>query len=220
MGEGAHIAGGLALQGAGGGNYLLGSGQPADAPAGHGPALGKAIYREDAVGKIRGHCRKAVVGVAWGQEKFVDLVTHHEHLGMAAQNVGNRFQFGSTQHHARGIARAIEHEQPARWGDSRLQLLRLEPEALVGITGQFLHRGPSHPGNLGVAQPVGGWQQHLIAGAEQHLKEVVEGLLAAIGDQHLGRRGGDVVFLADLGGDRLAQGRFPGGWSVAGLAPI
>ena len=36
----------------------------------------------------------------------------------------------------------------------------------------------------------------------------------------MGRRGGDVVFLAEFGGDRLAQSRFPGGWSVAGLAPI
>ena len=85
---------------------------------------------------------------------------------MAAQDVGNRFQFGSTQHHARGIARAIEHEQPARWADGRLQLRGLESEALIGITGQFFHRGPSHPGNLGVAQPVGGRQQHLIARAE------------------------------------------------------
>ena len=66
LGKAANVAGALALQGAGGGHHWLGAGQPADAPAGHGPALGEAIHREDAIGQVWCHGGKAVVGVAWG----------------------------------------------------------------------------------------------------------------------------------------------------------
>jgi hypothetical protein len=84
LGKGAHVAGALALQCRRGADHALVAGQPADAPAGHGPALGAAAHDYDALGQVGGHRRQAVVAVAGCQQKLVDLVTDHQQLGVAA----------------------------------------------------------------------------------------------------------------------------------------
>ena len=218
LGKTANVARALALQGTGGGHHRLGAGQPAKAPAGHGPALGEAIDRKDAIGQVWSHGGKAVVGVAWGQQEFIDLIAHHGHLGMAAQHVGNRLELRPAQHHASGIAGAVEHKQLAGWSDGCLQLGRIEAEALGRRAGQHGHRGSGELGDLWIAEPVRRRQQQLVAGLQQHLEQVVERLLAAVGDQHLLGGGGYAVFSAELGGYCIAQGRLAGGWAVAGVA--
>ena len=144
-----------------------------------------------------------MVLVAWGQQKLVDLIADHRHMGMAAQNRSDGFELRAAQHHARGIAGAIEHEQLAGRADGRLELGRVEAEAIGSGARQDPHGSAGQPSDFRVAQPVGRGQQQFIARAEQHLEEVVERLFAAIGHQHLLRAGGHLVFTAELGGDRL-----------------
>ena len=204
MGEAANVAGALALQGTGGGDHGLGPRQPADPPAGHGPALGKAVHGENSSGQVGGHGRKAVVGEPWGQQKFVDLITHHRHLGMATQHRGDRLEILQGEHHAGGVGGAVEHQQLAGRGDRRLHLVGIEPEPVGRGTGDQAHAGAGQLGHFWIAEPVGRRQQQFIAGPQEHLEEVVEGLLAAVGDEHLVGGGGNLIFSAEFCGNRLA----------------
>ena len=86
----------------------------------------------------------------------------------------------------------------------------------MGLGGDHLDFSARQSGHLRVAQPIGGWQQHLIARVEQHLKQVVDGLFATVGDQHLLRTRRYTVFLGELLRHRGPQGGIPGGWAVAG----
>ncbi len=132
LGKGADVAGALALQGAGGLENAAVAGQPADPPAGHRPALGEAIDGEDPIRQVRGDRREAVVAVAGCQQKFVDLIADHRHLGMAPEDCGDRLQVTAAEHRTGGVARAIEHEQLAGRRDRRLQPFGVEPESFCG----------------------------------------------------------------------------------------
>ena len=92
--------------------------------------------------QIRCHGRQAVVVMARSQQEFVDLIAHHHHPRMAAQHRGDGFQLGLAQHHAGGIAGAVEHQQPALGGDRRFEGSRIESESAGGIAGDELHGSP------------------------------------------------------------------------------
>ena len=139
---------------------------------------------------------------------------------MAAQHRSKGLKILQPKHHAGGIGGTIEHQQLARRRDCRLQLLGIEPETVGGATGDQAHAGAGQLGHFRVAQPVGRGQQQFIAGPQEHLEEVVQGLLAAVGDQHLVGAGRNLIFSAEFCGNRLAQGRFAGGRSVAGVAGL
>ena len=62
---------------------------------------------------------------------------------------------------------------------------------------------------LGVGRPEGGEHDDLVARVAQHGEGIRNGLLAAVGDQHLLRRHREVGIAQGLGGQRLAQGRDP-----------
>ena len=194
LGETADIAGALALQGGGGGDHGAGTGEPAHPPTGHGPALGEAVDDEQPLGQIGRHRRQAVVAMARGQQKLIDLVTDHRHLGMAAQHRRDRLQVLAVQDHAGGIGGAVEHQQPGGGPDLGFEFVRGEAKSPRRLGDQQPGFGAGEAHHFGVAEPERGGQQHLIAGAEQHLEEVVKRLLAAIGDQHLVGRGRDPVF--------------------------
>ena len=161
-----------------------------------------------------------MVAVAWGQQEFVDLVADHGHLGMAAEHLGDRFEVAAAEHRAGGVAGAVQDQQLASRRDRRFQSLGIQPEAFGGGARDQANRGPSQPGHLRVAQPVGSREQQLIAGLQQHLKEVVERLLAPVGHQDLVGARGDLVLLGQFLGDGLPQGRFAGGGAVAGQTAL
>ena len=63
------------------------------------------------------------------QEKFVDLIAHHGDLGMAPQNGGDGLQLRPAEHHAGGVAGAVEHQQLAGGADGGKEVLNgLESE--------------------------------------------------------------------------------------------
>ena len=137
---------------------------------------------------------------------------------MPAQQRGQSLELLTAGDTASGISRAVEHQQAGAWGDAALQTVEIQLET-GGSTGGHDHAVRSgKSSHLGVAQPVGGWNEHLVAGVQQHLKQVVDRLLATVGHQHLLGGGGTTVFLRQLLGDRLAQVRVPGCGPVAGDA--
>ena len=93
LGKAADIAGALTLQGARCSNHIGVTSEVTQPPPGHGPTLGKAVHGEAAVLEVGSQCGKAVVGVAIGQEVFVDLIAHDQQLGMTAQELRQGEQF-------------------------------------------------------------------------------------------------------------------------------
>ena len=139
---------------------------------------------------------------------------------MATQHRGDRLEILQGEHHAGGVGGAVEHQQLAGRGDRRLQLVGIEPEPVGRGAGDQAHAGAGQLGHFRVAEPVGRRQQQFIAGPQEHLEEVVEGLLAAVGDKHLVGGGGNLIFSAEFCGNCLAQRRFAGGGSIARVAGL
>ena len=153
-----------------------------------------------------------------GQEIFIDLIAHHHQLGVTGHQRGQGLHFGPCRHLAAGVARGIDHQQSAAWGDLLLQQIEVETEAFLSFGGDDLRARPGQGGHLGIAQPVGRRQQNLVAGIEQHLEQVVDGLLATVGDQHLLGLGWNPVFDAQFVGQSSTQIGVPRGGAVAGEA--
>ena len=72
----------------------------------------------------------------------------------------------------------------------------------------------------GIAEPVGRWNNHLVTGIQQHLKQGVKRLLGAVADHDFIRAVGQFVVLLKLVGDGLPQGRFPCRWTIAGVSSL
>ena len=218
LGEAADIAGALALQGGSGLDHRGGSGQIPQPPTRHGPSLGEAVDREAALAQIVGHCSEAVVNLTLGQKIFIDLIAHHQHPGMTTEQLSQGLQLSEAGDPPGGIPRSVEHQQPGSGRDGVFQLGDIQPKTTGCTRGNDHACGPRKGRHLGVAKPVGGWDQHLITGVEQHLEQVVDRLLAAIGDHHLIGARWTAVFPRQLFGDGLPQLRVTGSRAVTGDA--
>jgi hypothetical protein len=94
-------------------------------------------------------------------------------------------------------------------GAGRVQPLDARAKA-GGLGGRHRDRHPVGQGNrLRVRGPVRGGHQHLVTGVEQRLERVVDGLLAAVGDQHLRWVALEARVAPGLVGDRAPQYRQP-----------
>jgi hypothetical protein len=72
--------------------------------------------------------------------------------------------------------------------------------------------------HLGIADPIGRGNDHLVALVHRNQEGVVENLLTARADDRVGRLVVEPVLALELRGDRLAQGGYPEHWRILGLA--
>ncbi len=113
------------------------------------------------------------------------------------------------------VRRRVEQQHLGARGPRGLQLL--DGDQVTGrLVGGHHHRNTARQGDrLGVGGPVRRGQQDLVARVDQGLKRLVDGLLAAIGHQHLTGLHGVVGIAPGLRGDGLAQLRQAGRRAVA-----
>ena len=194
------------------------SGEVTQPPAGHGPTFGEAVDGETAIGQIRCNGRKAVVLLPLREQEFVDLITHHQQLGMTTHHLRHGFKLLAWHHPTGRVTGCIQHKQATARRDRCFQGVDVELEPILGLGRDQLHLGAGQGGHLRVAQPVGRRQKHLISRIQQHLKQVVDRLLAAVGDQNLLGCGGDAVGAGQLLGDGCTELRLSSRWAVAGDA--
>ena len=126
---------------------------------------------------------------------------------MAQQHIGEAAELRLGIGGAGGVGGGVE-DQPARARpDRRLEVGRLDLEA-VGRRGGHEHRlaaGQQH--HIGIAHPIGGGDDHLVAGIEAGEHGVEDHRLAARRDIDLGGLVGEPVFPGELGADgRLELG--------------
>ena len=161
------------------------------------------------LGHERRHRRERVVAVG---EVLVDLVGDHPDAvldgpladGLRPRPRGRRRRSGSTA-----------TRTPAPWcagvraASSWSTVTRKPVGPSVGSTTEH---AAGQRDRLGVGRPVRRREQHLVAGVEQRLEGVVDGVLAAVGDEHLAGQHLVARVAERLGGDGLLQlGQAAGG---------
>ena len=151
---------------------------------------------------------------------LVDVVRHHQHVGMPGQHVGEGAVLRDGVAGARWIAGRID-QQPARLsGDGGLELGGRDLEAVLLRASNGHGDALAGENHVRIGDPVGGRNDHLVAGLQRGLERAVDGALRAIGDDDVSRAVGETVLAVQLGGNGLPQFGRPGQHGVAGRARL
>jgi hypothetical protein len=183
-----------------------GSDQPADPPARHGVGLRDAVEHDGAVGYLRHDDRQRRGLGAVIAQVFVDLVGDHPDV-VFGRPPADRVDLRAGVDGARRVGGRVEQQRLRLGRSRRLELLDTDQVA-GGLVRGDLHRNAARQGDrLRVGRRVRRGQQHLVARIAQRRERVVDGLLAAVGDDDLRRV--DVVAGVARGllDQRLAQFR-------------
>ena len=181
------------------------AGGVADAPAGHRIGLGHAVHGQRAALQTRldlNRRRELEVAV---DEMLVHVVGQHPDVRMAHQNVGQAFKFVARIGRAGRVRRRVEDDPLGSRRDRALEVLRLQLEPLVEMGRHDDGLAPVDRDHLRVAHPIGRGDDDLVALVHRDEEGVVKYLLAARGDDRVGRLVVETVLTAELGRDRLAQ---------------
>ncbi len=194
------------------------AGGVADAPAGHRIGLGDAVHRQRARIEARLDLRGRGEDEVAVDEMLVHVVGEHPDMGMAHQHLGERLQFVAGVGGARRVRGRVQHHPLGARRDRALQVLRPQLEGVFqrGRHEDRLAAVDQH--HVGIADPIGRGDDHLVALVQRRQEGVVENLLAARADDGVGRLVVEPVLALELGGDRLAQRRDAEHRGVLGLA--
>ena len=158
---------------------------PAHAPAGHGVGLGHAVDHDGLVLEL-GNLGEDVGHLALVHEVLVDFVRDHPQA-VLERPLADRREFRCGVDRAGRVRRRAQQENLRALGQSAVELVERDLVVLVGAR-EYLNRDAAgQPDRLGVGGPVGGGQDDLVAVVEQRHERLVDGLLAAIGDDDVVR---------------------------------
>ena len=199
----------MALQLDGALHHLRRADHPSHPPSGHGVALGHPVHRRAPLRRLRRRRRQGSELRPPVDQVFVDLVGQHPHppLRRPAPYLG---QFPGAVHRPGRVGGRDEDQQLGAGRAGRLQLIGGRLEAALGA-GLDRNRNPARQAHrLRVGDPVGGGYQHLVPRIHQALDAGVDGLFAAVGDDHLRGFHLPARIPPGFGGHRLPQGRQSG----------
>ncbi len=121
---------------------------------------------------------------------------------------------------AGGVARVVEHEPLGAGRDGRFQVLGAQLEAVVLAAGDEHRLAIGQRDDVGVADPAGRGDDHLVVLVQRGDHRVEDHLLAAGGDDDLLRLVVDAAVALELGGDGFAQGAGAGDVGVLGVTAL
>ena len=98
---------------------------------------------------------------------------------------GRRFQF--VVHRSRRVGRGYEKEHLGPGGEGAFEVSQGDFVAAFGRGGDLDRHPAGQTDRLGVCSPIRRRHQHLVARVKECRKGLQDGLLAAVGDDHLGR---------------------------------
>ena len=188
----------------------------ADAEAGHGVSLGKAVQEDGAFGHAgqRGDADM----LALEGEFRIDLVGEDDEV-VAADDVGDIQEFVAGHGAAGGIGGEVEHERLAARGDGAFEGRGGDGELVFGGAGNGDGDAVGQ-GDAGAVADVAGFVvDDFVAGIDDSAEGEVEGLGDADGDEDLGL--GivlDTEVPGDAGADGFAEGEEAEIGGVAGVA--
>ena len=138
---------------------------------------------------------------------LVHVVGQHPDMRMAHQHVGQRLHLVARIGGARRVRGRVQHQPFGARRDRALEILRLQLERLFQRRRHEHRLAAVDQHHLGIADPIGRGDDHLVALVQGGEEGVVEDLLAAGADDRVGRLVVEPVLALELGGDRLAQRR-------------
>ena len=140
--------------------------------------------------------------------------------GCAEEDVGQAGELGAGVAGAGGVGRRVEDEPLGAGRDRRLKGLRGDLEAALQLSRHHDGGAAGERHHVGVADPVGGGDDHLVAGVHGGEERVEEHLLAAGRDDDLVGGVVEAVLAGELGGDGAAELGDALGGGVAGAAGV
>ncbi|MCY1218052.1 hypothetical protein D9M72_299850 [compost metagenome] len=157
---------------------------PAHPPAGHGVGLGDAVEDDHFVAEFGNRRGNGCEGNAVIGEVLVDFVGDHpQSLGRGPQT--DFADLLRRVHGTGGVGRRDEQQDFGALGQGRFQLLHGD-QVVLFRAGEDLHRHTAgQPDGFRVGGPERRGNNDLIARIDQRGEGVVDGLLAAVGDQDL-----------------------------------
>ena len=200
------------------GDELSGSARKAHSPAGHAVGFAHAVERQSSVVEFRFHlCRRRELELVI-DHMFIDVVGEYRHVRLTQQNIGKGAQLSPGVGRPRRIAWRVEHKPACARCDRRFEFLRAQTKASFGRTGHDNGHPFGKHGDVRVGEPVGGRDDHLVAGIDACHERVVNHLLAATADGDLVQFVIQRIVATELLDDGFAQlhGAVHGG--VIGLA--
>ena len=192
----------------------------ADAPAGHGIGLADAVHGQGAILQARLDLRRGDEFEIVKDQMLIDVVGQHPDMRMAQQHIGQAAHMRlAVAGPGRVRGRVQDHPSGLR-GDRGLKLLGGDAIAVRHRALDDDGGAPCQQHHVGIADPIGRRDDHLVAGIERGHEGVVKDLLAAGADGDLGRRVVEAVFTGELAADRPFQFRDAVDGRVAGMAGI
>ena len=191
-------------------DLLAGCGK-ADAPAGHGVGLGGAAHQDGAGLDLLAQGGEGDELLVVKDQLAVHLVGDDVQVVVQA-DLGDVLQVLPAVDHAGGVGGAVEHQGLGLGGDGGLELLRGQVEAVLLRGGDDHGHAADHFNEFIVAHPIGGGQNHLVAGVDESLEGDIEDGLAAAADNDLLRG----VVQAPVGVQPVGHGLAHGGGAGSG----
>ncbi len=178
--------------------------QPSDPPPGHGVGLGHPVRHQAPLGQLGHHHGHRVVLRTGVDEVLVDLVGEHPQT-VLDRPATDRLDLLARVDRTGWVRRRYEEQRlgPRRAGRLEVFDRAAEPRGLVGV---HKHRHPAgQHDRFGVGGPKRGHDDDFVARVAQHREGVGHGLLAPVGDQHLGGGHRQARVAPRLGRDRLFE---------------
>ena len=185
LGDVVHVAGVVALQVGASLDYVGGCDHPSDSPAGHGVRLGNTVQDDALVGELRNDNGHRVMFVVAVDEVLVDLVGDDPKVVLDGP-LADGFDLVAAIHRPGWVGWRNEQDRFGLVGAGSFELVDGCPETRLDV-GEYGHMACAGEGDgLGVGGPVRGWDNDLVTRVEDDGKRASDGLLAAVGDEHVG----------------------------------
>ena len=136
---------------------------------------------------------------------FVNLVGHHEKVGIFGHHVGDAFKLVFGVEHSGGVARAAEHNELGFGCDGFFDLFRSYLEIVFDGGFNVNAFAASHTYYLLVRNPARGGDYNLVARVDKALHQLVDGLFGSGGNNNLFGFEIEVVVAFELVAHGLAQ---------------
>ena len=177
----------------------------ADAPSGHAIGFRHPVQGQHAVRQVG---REAGDGAEFEPvigQMLVEVVRDHHQLRVPADDIGEGAQLVRAVAHAGRVRRAVDDDPARTRGDRRLEPFGRQFQPVGKAAGKKDGRAAGHLGDAGEADPVGGRNDHLVAGLHRRHQRVEQHLLAAGADRDVGGADVEPVLAAEFLGDRILQ---------------
>ena len=196
------------------------TGGDADAETGHRVALGHAGDSQHPLGQIRAFDCERGVSARRIAQRGIDIVAEDEHLGVRAQHLAQRLQFGRRIRRAGRVAGAVEQQPAGARGDCSGQLRSCNAKSPGGVSRQRNDVRPGKAHDLRIADPPWAGDQHVVTGIERGEQRVEDRLLAARADRDLAGRDRDAEITREMQRRRGLHPRRSADRGILGVAGI